>query len=267
MAILLRDLNIVNRHDALNGGVSKPRPSRIGFLHSAFCQVGLPRSPTTERTFERRNGRIRVRMNAGDARPLPFGIIPRLLLTHLSTEAVRRKSADVIVDRALYDLLSELGMPCGGGPRGGYAVLRRQLDSLAACQFVIDAQINEVERIEGVLLSIDAGEEEGDVSISLHPTYVASLLRHAVPLDLDVAHALRHSALAFDLYVWLMQRHVRVLGRDGLKLSWRNLREQFGQEYGDARNFKRAFLRAIEQLDMIDSATPIERVAGGIAIA
>lgn len=272
MAALLGELDVVNRHDALNGVASKQRSSRIGFLHSAHCQVGLPRSPTTERTFERRNGRIRMLMTGGDSHPLPFGIIPRLLLMHLSTDAVRRKNAVITLGDSVRELLMTLGMSSTGGGRGGYAALQQQLTALAACRFEIDMQWDgRVERLEGRLLEhvseLDAAaaspDETRQVTAVLSGAYFESLMRHAVPVDLDALRSMRRSALSFDVYVWLVRRLSRVDDGEKLRLSWQNLRDQFGQEYGDPRNFKQAFRGAIRDARATYAEAKIEEINGG----
>ena len=275
MATLLGELEVVNRHRALNVRASKQRPSRIGFLHSALCQVGLPRSPTTEHTFARRNGRVRVWMTAGESQPLPFGIVPRLLLTHLSTEAVRRKSPEVLLGGSVREVLRTLGMSSTGGARGGYATLQRQVAALAACSVVIEMEWGgRTERLEGPLLDVHELDPEAALSNDvrqatavLSRTYFEDLMRHAVPIDLDALLSMRRSALSFDVYVWLARRLARVDGGEKLRLSWQNLRDQFGQEYDDPRNFKQAFRGAIRDVRAIYAEARIEEIIGGFAFA
>ena len=50
-----------------------------------------------------------------------------------------------------------------------------------------------------------------------------------------------YAAFALDLYVWLTYRMSYL--RRPTEISWRALAAQFGAEYGQARDFKRAFLR------------------------
>lgn len=66
-------------------------------------------------------------------------------------------------------------------------------------------------------------------SMTLSAEFFATLLEHAVPLDGRAIEALQGSALALDVYAWLAHRLCRVRRIGGVKLSWRNLRDQFGQ--------------------------------------
>ena len=74
---------------------------------------------------------------------------------------------------------------------------------------------------------------------------------------------MRRSALSFGVYVWLARRLARVDGGEKLRLSWHNLRDQFGQEYDDPRNFKQAFRGAIRDVRAIYAEARIEEVIGG----
>src|SRR6218665_2267070 len=65
-------------------------PDHADFLHSVMCQVGLPRSRTDAKTFERQSGNISILLEAGKLyngkgwvdQPLPYGTTPRLVMVH-----------------------------------------------------------------------------------------------------------------------------------------------------------------------------------------
>ena len=71
--------------------------------------------------------------------------------------------------------------------------------------------------------------------IELTPKFFASLTEFAVPLDARALAALKHSALVLDVYTWLAHRLLRVKRVTGERVTWKNLRDQFGQEYADRR--------------------------------
>ena len=68
-----------------------------------------------------------------------------------------------------------------------------------------------------------------------------TLARHAVPLDYRAISALKHSALALDVYTWLAHRLCRIDKPACVMLSWENIRDQFGKEYANSKDFKREF--------------------------
>jgi hypothetical protein len=61
-------------------------------------------------------GRLRV----CSARSLghPFGTVPRLLLTCLSTEAVRTKNQELVLESSLAEFMRALGLQPNGGRNG-----------------------------------------------------------------------------------------------------------------------------------------------------
>ncbi len=77
---------------------------------------------------------------------------------------------------------------------------------------------------------------------------------------------LKHSALALDIYTWLSHRLCRITSTAGTKLSWANLKEQFGQEYGNSRDFKKEFRHALRQAAAVYPEARLEEDAGGMLL-
>jgi len=92
------------------------------------------------------------------------------------------------------------------------------------------------------------------------------LREFAVPMDPRALAALRHSALALDVYTWLAHRLHRVNSISGNRLSWENLREQFGQEYNDPKNFKKEMTKALRTVLSVYPDARVEDVAGGLLL-
>ena len=193
--------------------IAQEPPDRTDFLHTVMCQVGLPRSATNTRTFERESGHVSIFIEAGRLyngrrwveQPLPYGTIPRLVMVHLSSEAIRTQSRRIEVGDSMRQFLQTLGMGDGGGPRGAYTAVRKQVEALAACRLSIGLQA------EGKVVTVDAKpirkfeawlHEDGAQQtlwpgvMELSPEFYETLARHAVPLDYRALAALKHSALA-----------------------------------------------------------------------
>jgi hypothetical protein len=102
--------------------------------------------------------------------------------------------------------------------------------------------------------------------IELGRAFYESLCEHAVPLDPRALRALQNSALALDTYSWLAHRLCRVRKKGGTKLSWRNLKEQFGHEYKTSKDFKREFKRALLKVRAVYPTAKIDEVPGGLVL-
>lgn len=102
--------------------------------------------------------------------------------------------------------------------------------------------------------------------LELSHEFYETLTNHAVPLDYRALAALQHSALALDIYTWLAHRLCRISKSQGVKLSWSNLRDQFGQEYGDPRDFKREFRKSLHQVWPVYPEARFSEEVGGIVL-
>jgi hypothetical protein len=261
--------------------IASEPPDRNDFLHTVMCQVGLPRRSTEARTFERQNGHVSISLEAGRLyngrewinQPLPYGTTPRLVMVHVSSEAIRTQSRKVEVGDSMRQFMQTLGIGDGGGPRGGYTQVRRQIEALAACRLSIGMQS------EGRVVTVDAKpikrfdawlHQDGSQRtlwpgvMELSTDFYDTLAEHAVPLDYRALSALRHSALALDIYTWLAHRLCRINKLGGVMLSWQNLRDQFGQEYAESRDFKWEFRQALRQVQVVYPTARVAEIAGGL---
>ena len=92
----------------------------IGYLARLFAQTSLPyRDPGDVPAWGRRNGNLVLVVQPGmtidkDGVPrsigYPFGTVPRLVLTWLSTEAVRTKSRDLMLGESLSQFMRSLDL-------------------------------------------------------------------------------------------------------------------------------------------------------------
>lgn len=260
----------------LGNEIAERPPERPDYLHSVLCQVGLPRRRVTSNTFERTNGNASLLIEAGKLwngqewlpQPLPYGTRPRLALVHLSSEAVRTKSATVEVGHSVREFLLRLEIGTGGEE---YANFGRQIRALAACRMSLGVGLETldakpIKRFSAwVNRSINQRALWPGV-IELTPEFYESLADSAVPLDARALGALKHSSLALDVYSWLAHRLHRIRGQTGVKLSWANLRVQFGQEYRDPKDFKREMAKALRAVVAVYPDARIEPVIGGLVL-
>lgn len=257
------------------------------YLPAVLCQVGLPRSPTPGRTFERVSGAVSLQVEAGSVfdgqafvpQPIPYGIRPRLALIHIATEAVRTNSRTVDVGGSVNAFLTELGLDNGGK---AYRQMRQQMTALAACTLRLGR--TETRTIGGqdkdFAITLDAKpfrqfeawiDNSGDqpslwpTEIQLTDEFFAAIRQTAVPLAPRAIAQLSHSALALDVYTWLAHRLHRVR-KGGTRVSWAALQEQFGTEYSDRKPFKLQFRKRLREALGAYPDAKVEEVAGGLML-
>lgn len=266
---------------------ASPSGNDIQYMHSIMCQVGLPRSKVDGTLFERKCGSAILLVHAGHVfdgkvmvqQPVPYGSTPRLMLTWMNSYAKRHKTAEIPVGGSASEFLRMLGIEPHGGKRGSYTTFCKQAQALAACDLTLGFNANghahtffgkPIEHFEAWSQS---RTESGQRSlwpgvITLTDSYVKALSDHAVPIDVRAYYALKGSSLAMDIYTMLAERLHRITGRP-IKLYWKNLRDQFGQEYQGKdpdKDFKREFLKALHQVKMVYPRAKIDKVKGGLLL-
>jgi hypothetical protein len=240
--------------------LEEPTPS---FLHSALCAMSLPvRRPADETaSIIRQDGQYTLaitprpvlqridRQQKMAVLGVPYGSLPRLILIHIMTEAVRTRSRHIVLGTSFTDWMRRLGMrTISYGPRGSATLIKEQLDRLLACEWMIrwDNENSSGDKefaVKEVKLTSDyagVNTKQGSFSreILLTEGFFEHLREHAVPLDENAIRQLRDSATALDLYTWLAYRLPRISkGRPAL-LSWPQLATHFGNEGNNIRKFR-----------------------------
>jgi hypothetical protein len=256
-----RELSVIaRRHLRESAATADPFPASIAYQHTVLCQTCLPyRDPGMGcPIWERRNGNIRLRIEAGAAlHPeteewvqlgLPFGPKPRLILAYLNREALRRNSPEIEVGDSLTSFVKHIGL---AGHGRDIRTVKDQLARLATAQIRM-AVAYDAGRARQVQAHLVGGfdlwfpKDEGQrvlwpTTVRLSSDYFASLQHHAVPLDEASLGALAHSAMALDVYAWLAQRLHRIKPGQTQLVPWKVLKDQFGWHYERLRDFRRVF--------------------------
>jgi hypothetical protein len=241
-------------------------PEEITYQHTVLCQVCLPyRDPgDAVRKWEREQGRIALRINAGEVHDpdtqewielgLPFGPKPRLVLMHLNAQAIKTQSPVIEVEDSLTAFVKRIGLAAHGRD---IRTIKDQLARLSSATIRMAVGIEK----QGVQINgqiVDAfdlwfpRDERQRVlwpsTVELNQKYFESLVKHAVPLDERAISALSHSAMALDIYAWMAQRLHRIEFGKSQFVPWKSLKDQFGFNHKHMRKFRQVFLKALGQV-------------------
>lgn len=250
------------------------------FQHALLCQLGLPRRHVKERVFERRSGAASLLLEAGrwytglnwEPQPLPYGTRPRIVLINLCAEAVRTRSRTVNVEHSVRAFLRRLNIDTSGYSMRGF---KRQMIALSCCHMQLGfrtqrgvGQIDSkpISRFEAWVSDEERQRGLWPGELELSADFYESLIEHAVPLEAGALSHLQNSAMALDVYCWLAHRLCRVDHPAGIVLSWWVLKEQFGQEFADVREFRRSFLEAMQKAIAVYQDARLEVVRGGLKL-
>ena len=232
-------------------------PEGITYHHTVFCQTGLPyRNPGEHiRLWEQKQGKAILEVSAGRViNPstfefvnvgLPFGPKPRLILTHLNSQALKTGSPVIEVESSLTAFVKRLGLDGNGRD---IRSIKDHLSRLSAATIRIGfvAENRAVQVNTQIVKAFDLWFQKNErqrvlwpSTVQLSDDYFQSLVNHAVPLDERAVSALSHSAMALDVYAWLAQRLHRI--KQPQFITWVALKEQFGCHYERMRDFMRVF--------------------------
>jgi Plasmid encoded RepA protein/DnaA N-terminal domain len=259
--------DLFDRVDAVAG-----EPPIPNFLHSALCAMSLPvRRPADEHApIIRRDGQYTLVINpkpvvdlrAGEqglrSLGVPYGSLPRLVLIHIMTEAVRTRSRHIRLGDTFTDWMRRMGFrTISYGPRGSATLIRDQLDRLLACEWMIrwDQATEEGDREFGIkeikLTNEYVGTDRRNGGflreILMTEGFFEHLREHAVPLNETAIRQIRDSATALDLYTWLAYRLPRLNPKRPATLSWQQLATHFGNDGRHIRKFRQTVRDAWER--------------------
>ena len=260
------------------------------YIHTVLCQIGLPRAElkTVEYKRDYRNAHLLItagKVWQGQRRGwvqqcLPFGTYARLIMNILSAKAVKTGSPVVEIGRSATEFLSSedyLDKSAGGSQ---HKIMVRQMLALAACTIQLAGDYGDGRgsiNIQGKpFTAFQPWSEGSEEQPMLWPGFMTFSDEHfrglvngaAVPLD--QRHVLWLSknggSLAIDIYWWLAQRLRSVREPGGLPIGWAALKEQFGQDYKNVRDFRKEFKRAFAQVLQVYRDAKVEPMAHGIRL-
>ena len=231
----------------------------LGFMLRAMAQATIPHKKVEGSEFTRTNGSFSLSILSPAAIGIPYGSLPRLLMTWVTTEAVRTKERELHLGNTLSEFMGELDMAPTGGRWGSIPRLRTQMERLfnstISCNFVSD----EIHAGTGFRVTDKymlwwdqkRPDQRGlwDSKVVLTQEFFDEATTAPVPVDMRALKALRRSPMALDLYVWLTYR-MSYLKRPTIIL-WEGLRAQFGADYARTRAFKEAFLKHLKAVSVV----------------
>lgn len=244
----------------------------LGFMTRSLAIATLPHRKTTDFRFVRRNGDFTLTMMTAHPQGLPYGTLPRLLLTWVCTEVAQKRERVLSLGNNLASYLAELGLHNTGGKRGDITRLKHAMTTLFSSVISCHYEGKDSFVLQNVLLADKVDwwtpqnpEEAGQwqSSLMLSEPFYKECIEHVLPFDMRAVRGLRQSPLALDIYVWLTYRMSYLSKRT--TIPWVALAGQFGSGYAmteqGLRDFKRAFLRELKHVLVI---YPQAKVSDGV---
>jgi len=246
----------------------------LGFMARAMVQATLPHRKVEGNEFERRNGAFTLSLLAPARVGLPYGTVPRLLLTWLTTEAVKTQSRELELGDSLSGFMRELDMVPTGGRWGSITRLKDQTARLFASTVSATYQ-DSVKRAEmgyrladKSVLWWDAKTPEQAAlwrsSVTLTESFYREVIEHPVPIDMRAIKALKRSPMALDIYCWLTYR--ASYAKKQSTIPWAALAMQFGSDYARLRDFKSSFVAELRKVSTVYAGANFDTTEAGLVV-
>jgi hypothetical protein len=221
----------------------------LGYMARILVQATLPHSNPKSNTFERENGKLSLAILGHPKVGIPYGTYPRLILSWLVTEAVKKKNPKIVLGSSLSQFMNTLGLSPTGGRWGNIRPLRDQMIRLFSAS--ISCFYTEGHLSGGLNLNITKAYQlwwdpkNPDHSniwesvVILGQDFFDEIIARPVPIDVRVLKALKTSSMALDLYCWLTYRLSYL--KNKTEIPWLLLQKQFGSDYADTRQGRYCF--------------------------
>lgn len=262
-----------------DGGSSRLRPCDLDLLEASVCIqernpwetnevqfmpkhlviTTLPHRRVQGAEYARVNGRYRLTILSPSNIGIPYGMLPRMIMVWLTSEAVITKSREIELGDSLSEFMRKIDLVPTGGRKGTIGRLKDQVNRLFSSTISLqvingDMDLESGFRIADHHMVFWSGHDPSQrdmwtSSVQLSESFYDVITSNPVPLDLSALKALKSSAMAFDIYCWMTHRFY-YLGNIA-HIGWPALSEQFGSSYERLRDFKRAFSRELNRVSVL----------------
>ena len=263
--------------------------SGISFQYVPLIQCSFPHADPKDATkFTRKNGWLELTL--GTTHPdtgLPYGVPARLLTIYCTSEAVRTNSPEIYLGDSVHDFLRRLDVPITRGARGSLSVYANQLLRLIHSTLSIDENIRDGAGRQGLHMRQALFVEEARLwwdddlehpknrrgagrsigngsSLMLSSVLFHSILERSAPLATSAIKRLRKSPMDLDVYAWLVHRLFH-LSKPSM-VSWEQLSNQFGHNYGLPRKFRHFFLDSLKRVSAVYPEAKLQISESGVLL-
>ena len=250
------------------------KAGKLGYMARALIQATLPHKATPSNEFVRDNGLFSMTIIAPSTVGLPYGSIPRLLLSWMTSEAVYTRCPVLELGPTLSAFMAELGLSRQGGKRGDITRFKKQAESLFCSTIHCRYADGNLTDLKNLMIADEArlwwNPKVPDQlplwksTVTLTDKFFKEIIERPVPVDMVALKTLKRSPMALDIYFWLTYR-MSYLSKDTL-IPWPLLQGQFGADYAqDAqghRDFKKFFIKRLASVKSIyehAKVAPMER--------
>lgn len=258
------------------------------FMARQLVQATLPhRNPGDVPAWSRKNGSLTLGIQpgfnhkVGKSYGYPYGIIPRLFLFWMITEAVRTKSPRLVLGNSLSSFMKQLGLDSSrGGERSDAARLKNQMERLFNARISFEGEVHKSGRTGNARINMtvasktmlwwnpkEPNQDSFESWVELGKDFYEAITAAPVPVDIRALRALKQSPLALDLYSWLTYEAYRANKSGEARFeTWEQLHDHIGGDYAEVRNFRLKANQALQRIKVVYPNLRLGERQGGIEV-
>lgn len=230
----------------------------IGYITSILACASIPHSNIKDSYFKRSNGQTSLKIISDPEYGLPYGLIPRILMIWICTQAKLTNSHILYLGKNQNEFIKQLGITPTGGKNGSINRVRKQTIKLLHSTISLTYDQNNTHKFNNLTIvdkcTLFYGNKKSNnifwkSNITLSDKFYREIKNTSLPIDLNVVKSMR-SPLAIDIYIWLTWRTRIIKNKNGILISWSNLKLQFGSNYCNSNkgllNFKKEFIKRLK---------------------
>lgn len=265
---------------AYDMATNDPTSEDLAFISAPLCHVFFPHSnPGDDVDFwvqSHGNFHLSVEatrvVNPETKQPerigLPYGPKPRLILSLLNTVMLKQRSPEITLGNSLTDFVSDhLGLDANGRTINEVKnQLARLSTSLISATYAIEknhSMHDSLKLVRGVDVwwTKDANQRHlwGNY-LRFSDDYFNDVMEHGVPVDKRALNFLSGNALGLDIYAFLAHRLHHIRPERPVEISWKAIKDQFGQSYDRMDNFKAVFRRTLKLVQAVYQDAKLEEI-------
>jgi hypothetical protein len=268
----------------------EPDPADIAYMARQLVQATLPHSdPGDVAAWKRTNGSLTLVIRPGwDSkrdRPIgyPYGVIPRLVMFWIVTEAIRTGNRRLYLGPSLAAFMRQLGLDPDNGSIGAKRSDAHRLRDQMMRLFRATISFERCDGDEHDWLDMQVapagstclwwdhrGVGRADLFggwIKLGEQFFEAITSAPVPADLRALKALKRSPLALDLYAFVSYRaFVATQTGKAQFITWVQLAGQLGTDYANVADFRRKAKAALRKIRVVYPGLRLGAKQGGVEI-
>lgn len=228
----------------------------LGYMARALVQATMPHKRVDGNEFIRKNGVFVLSILTPSNIGLPYGSIPRLLISWLTTEAVLTNERTLCLGDTLSSFMQKIGLVPTGGRWGSITRLKEQTKRLFSSSISCSYNTEKKQGERGFRIA-DAHDlwwtpknpnqaSLFESTVTLSETFFHEITNRPVPIDLRALQVLKQSPMAIDIYCWITYRMSYL--KKTTNIPWGVLQIQFGASYDRVRDFKKYFLNQFRKV-------------------